>query len=135
MEGSGRRPAGSSQGHSHGGCSRIETGRIEFAADLGVRPDLQLAVLFVGRAGEDLLELLVARVTTAVLRRTGALAFDADRVGPASLGLGGRFDEQFVFPAIAEVIFVAERPSTSATLASRTFVPSRYPSVSSGSVP
>jgi Protein of unknown function (DUF3349) len=96
------------QGHSHGGCGWIEAGWVELSADLGVGPGFQLVVFFVGRVGEDLLELLVARVAAAVLGWAGAFAFEAGRVGLASFGLGGRFDEQLVHPAIAEVILVAD---------------------------
>ena len=46
----------------------------------------------------------IPRGTAAVLRRTGTLAFDADRIDPASPGPGARFDEQLVLPVIAEVI-------------------------------
>src|SRR5438128_7545342 len=99
---------GSGDRHSRAGLGQVEARGIEFAADLRVRPGPHFLVLFVGRVGEDLLELLVAGVAAGVLGRAGAFACDAGGVGLAGLGLGARLDEEFVLPAVAEVIFVAD---------------------------
>src|SRR5580704_10064504 len=84
----GNRYVPSGHDHSRVGHGQIETGRVKSPAHLGLRPVLQLVVLLVRRVGEDLLEPLVAPGTTAVLRRAGALTFDAGRIDPAGLGLG-----------------------------------------------
>src|SRR5207253_3476837 len=94
--------------HSRAGLGQVEACGIEFAADLRVRPGPHFLVLFVGRVGEDLLELLVAGVAAGVLGRAGAFACGASGVGPAGFGLGACLNEDLVLPAVAAVIFVAD---------------------------
>ena len=60
------------------------------------------------RPGEDLLEFFETVGTAAVLGRAGAFPGDARRVGLAGLGHGVGLDEEFVLPAVAEVVFVAD---------------------------
>src|SRR5271157_4257667 len=97
---------GSGHRHSRAGRRQVKARGVELAAGLGVRPDPHLVVLSMGRVGEDLLELLIAGQAAGVLRRAGAFAPGAGRVGLADRGLGPRLDSELVLPPVAEVVFI-----------------------------
>jgi hypothetical protein len=81
-------------------------------------------VFFVRGVGEDLDEVAVSPDTAAVLRWAGPSAGEAAGVGGGGLGLGDRFDDDVMFPVVAEVVGVAElvtwvRPEYGRNLPSR----------------
>src|SRR5438105_15161055 len=73
-----------------------------------VYPLEHLVTFLAVRPGENFLEFREAVDATAVLRWAGAFTGDARWVGPAIFRDGAGFDDEFVLPAVAEVVFVTE---------------------------
>jgi hypothetical protein len=62
-------------------------------------------MLFVFRMGNCRDEVLVSGRPADVFRQARALAGDTQRIRPVRHGLAGRFDDDAMLPAVAEIVF------------------------------
>ena len=73
-------------------------------------PFFEFAMALVAGIGDGLEELAIAPRTTDVLGRAVALGFDETRIKDARFAIDQALDLDRVFPAVAEVIEILQRP-------------------------